>query len=256
MFILLFMENIYRLKIANIELDYSFFIPETYYYFKDFIISKDQQFFDLRTTKNDMEKWSYLVLPEESADFLEYRLMILKLSDYLCRRRACVIHSCAVMWKGLAWLFVGPSGIGKTTMYHNWKSLLGSEVEILNGDMPIVAETQDGSIRIYPSPWNGKENYGTLSDVPLGGLLFLEQGEENCIRRAELSEIVAALYAHFMCISDSKEIVRCLSKLEESILLSTPVWIFTNRGDLDSAAVSTIVISKYLKEKGNDILQI
>jgi len=242
------MAKVFRLGLAGYEFNYSFMDQLTPHFFKDYILSESPAVFDLETTPEDMHRWSGIVLPGQPDSFLEQRLMILKISAYLCKKYACVMHACAVKWHGYAWLFTAPSGVGKTTMFRNWRTLYGQEVEILNGDMPFVARCNDGHIHVYPSPWNGKENYGSQIDAPLGGILFLKQGDSNFMYRAGAGDVVAALYSQFMCPSDSEEIIRCLSALEESILTSVPVWIYTNTGDLQSAIVSTDVILQDLEK--------
>ena len=243
------MDKCYLMKMADIEFRYKFYAPDTNSYFRDFILEPAEEGFDLETTGEDMTTWAHLAPCEHTDAFLEQRIMILKLSAYLCRKHACVIHACALVWKGFAWLFTAPSGTGKTTLYLNWKRLLGDEVMILNGDMPFVLARPGKEVWVCPSPWNGKENYGSLARAPLGGILFLSQGRENVMARMGIPEAVALLYSRFICISDSEKTVRCLSEIEERILETVPVWDFKNRGDLSSALVSSREIKKYLEEK-------
>ncbi len=245
------MKDCYRLKLANIELNYKFYSSDTFEYFKDFIVEESVEDYDLETTIEDLKHWKSLVPPDHKVSCLEQRLMVLKISRFLCRKNACVIHACAVVWKGYAWLFTGPSGIGKTTMCMNWRRYLGDEIQILNGDMPLLMAEPYKQVMVYPSPWNGKENFGSLICAPLGGIIFLEQGEENRMKRRNVSDIVAPLYAQFLCISDSEMTVQCISLIEERILETVPIWSFNNTGDLSSAKESSRVIYNYLQENNH-----
>ena len=243
------MSRCYRIRLADIELNYRFYDQDTCRYFHDFILGETDADPDLETTEEDMKKWAHLVPIAHTDAFLEQRLLILKLSNYLCRKSVCVIHACAVVWKGYAWLFAAPSGTGKTTLYRNWKSLLGEEIRVLCGDMPLILARPDRDVRIYPSPWNGKENFGSLIQAPLGGILYLSQDSVNVMVKMGIPDMAAPLYSSFMCVSDSEMTVRCLSKMEEKILMNVPVWHFRNRGDLDSAKVSSQTLAAYLREK-------
>ena len=242
------MENVYRLRMAGRELRYKFWYPGTCHQFKNFIISSDEDGYDLETAAEDVEYWKRRAPEEALEEFLEKRLMVLKISHYLIGSNACVIHACSVVWKGLAWLFTGTSGTGKTTLYRNWKKLLKDDVQILCGDMPFTVVLQDGSVCVYPSPWNGKECYGSMLEAPLGGILYLSQGSENYMTRLAAAEAAAPLYTQFMCVSDTEETVGRLAYIEESILRTVPVWHFVNKGDSYSAVVSTKAITEYLKE--------
>ena len=49
-----------------------------------------------------------------------------------------IIHAVCFVWCGKAWLICAPSGVGKTTHYKQWKRLFPNEVEMLNGDKPVL----------------------------------------------------------------------------------------------------------------------
>ena len=243
------MDRTFRLALAGRELNYRFLDEDCPAYFRDFIVSETRETPDLETTEEDLRRWAHLVPFEHSRAYLEQRLMVLKLSEYLCRRKACVIHACAVIRRGRAWLFTASSGTGKTTLYRNWRRYCGEEARILCGDMPFVSVREDGSVRICPSPWNGKENYGSLLEAPLGGILFLSQGTENRMIRLGAAEAAAPLYTRFMFIGDTAGTLGSVGSIEEAVLKSAPVWHFINRGDADSAVVSCRAVDEYLSEK-------
>ena len=243
------MDNTYRLRLADIEFNYRFRFRNTYRFFLPFLIEYNTESFDLETTEEDIVRWNRLLSFDYKPEFLEQRIMVLKLSGYLCSRGACVIHACAVIRGGYAWLFAAPSGTGKTTLFRNWKAVFGENVRILCGDMPFVGRSTSGDICVYPTPWNGKENYGSLEKAPLGGILLLSQGNMNEMKRLKPAEAAASVYSHWLCTSDSVDTVRNLSRLEETVLDSVPSWNFINRGDRESALYSVRVIDRYLEGK-------
>ena len=67
------------------------------------------------------------------------------------------MHGVALCYQQNGYLFLAPSGVGKTTHTNLWKEHLKDKVDIINGDKPILEFTQD-KIILHASPWCGKEN--------------------------------------------------------------------------------------------------
>ena len=89
-----------------------------------------------------------------------------------------IIHAAVVSCEGKGYLFLGPSGTGKSTHAQLWlKHFEGTE--LVNDDNPVV---RDGVV--YGSPWSGKKTpcYRNVS-VPIGGIVMLSQAPYNKIRR-------------------------------------------------------------------------
>ena len=141
-----------------------------------------------------------------------------------------------VLWRGKAWMFAAVSGTGKTTQYLLWKELYGEEVQIINGDKPVLA-FDHGDITVYPSPWNGKEGMGQQISAPLGGIILLRQSNRNRIRQVSAAEAAGAVFVQFLFNRKTAEDVRMVCRLEEIMLRQTPVWLLENCGDTASAVL-------------------
>ena len=99
--------------------------------------------------------------PAGSTDaYIEYMELCRLVSDVLIPFRRTVFHGCAFLWRGRVVLLCAPSGTGKTTHYVRWKQLCGDEIQILNGDKPVLFARQEGDVTVHPSPWHGKEGMG------------------------------------------------------------------------------------------------
>ena len=116
------------------------------------------------------------VTPEYAEALQLYREMAEKLPLY----DRAVFHGAAIEYGGKAYLFTGPSGIGKTTHISLWRQYFGERVRIINGDKPIL-RIKDGKIVVYGTPYAGKEGWQCNASAPLGGVCFLSRGRENAV---------------------------------------------------------------------------
>lgn len=180
----------------------------------------------------------------------EFHLLHFKVSNVLLSYRRSIFHGTAFFWHHKAWIFTAPSGVGKSTQYKNWKKLFKTEVRIINGDKPVLEFKEDNSIIVHPSPWMGKERWGSMLKAPLGGIIYLEQGKENKIERMKLRDAVKPIYKQFLYLPEKEEHVHAVCRLEESLLQNIPIWKLTNKGDLDSAQLTHDTLLKWLETHG------
>ena len=180
-----------------------------------------------------MKRWSG---PDPA--YMEYTLSCSHACDVLMRDRRVVFHGAAFLWHGRAYLFSAPSGTGKTTQLKLWKEMFGAEVEILNGDKPIL-ELTDRDVLVHPSPWKGKEGLGRDDLVaPLSGIVLLQQDSSNSIAPISGAEAAAKLFGRIYSTFTSEEDVLRAAGILDGILQKTPVWLLRNLGDKASALLT------------------
>lgn len=182
--------------------------------------------------------------PESTEAYVEYMELCPALSSALLPFGRVIFHAVAFLWRGRAWLLTAPSGTGKSTQYCQWKLLYGDQLQIINGDKPILY-TREGEVYVTSSPWTGKEMMSQQLTAPLGGIICLEQAEENRIRRLSTREAVGPLYAQFLFDCAGPEEVHAVCRLEEA-MLRRPVWLLENRGDADSARLCHQTLEDWL----------
>lgn len=112
--------------------------------------------------------------------------------ELLYRFDGMYLHGGALLYKGKVWLFVAPSGTGKSTHLALWKRLLGEQAVILNGDKPLL-RLIDGRFYVYGTPWKGKEGWGVDGNGPLAGIYILKRAEENRVEPMAELEILNML---------------------------------------------------------------
>lgn len=198
----------------------------------------DGEAYDVALSQEDMEYGRERFFPGAPDAWLEYKLLLWPTADFLLRRQACIMHAVAFSWRKQAWLFCAPSGTGKTTQFIRWKQIEGKEVRLLNGDMPVVTVEPDGKLMVWASPWTGKERWiGDPGPVELGGFIFLEQGENNDLRRLPPKESALRMLESIVGVPETEQDILLYSELA-NMLVAQPAWLLRNRGDLASAQMT------------------
>lgn len=97
-------------------------------------------------------------------------------------RQRLLIHSSTVIHEGMAFCFLGQSGKGKSTQSSLWVHNIPN-CSILNDDNPIMQLCEDGTVRVWGSPWSGKTNYYINDSAVLGAMVMMSHGKTNNIKR-------------------------------------------------------------------------
>nr|MCR5450721.1 hypothetical protein [Solobacterium sp.] len=144
-----------------------------------------------------------------------------------------------------AYLFTGTSGTGKTTQLRHWINLFPDEVEIINGDKPVI-EQRENTFIVHPSPWTGKEGWTGTRSAELGGIITLEQGNKDQIYRMNKKDAVFPLFLQFLYKADDEESVDLVCEYERDLIENIPVWKLINTG----TEASALLTHKTLTEEG------
>lgn len=171
--------------------------------------------------------------------------MILPLHDLTCadsllcqlfythavRRHILYLHSSLIEYHGHGLMFLGPSGIGKTTQAELWNQYRGAL--IINGDVVFVQESEDSFLG-WGTPWHGSSPYCENMNVPVRAMIVLKQTPDNSIRELSGFEKVTAVsnsvfYPRWL--ENGMEL--CLETLDH-LLSSVPVYELSCRPDEDA----------------------
>lgn len=151
------------------------------------------------------------------------------------KKQMLQIHSSLVDYKGRGLMFLGPSGIGKTTQAELWNKY--RDALIINGDVVFVQETPDAFLG-WGTPWHGSSPYCENANVPVRAMIVLKQAEENSIRELTGFEKVTAVSESVFYprwLEGGMEL--CLETLDH-LLTAVPVYELRCRPDEDAVRIT------------------
>ena len=157
-----------------------------------------------------------------------------------------MLHACAVVVDGKAYLFSATSGTGKSTHVGLWLKQFGDRATILNDDKPAL-RLEDGVWYAYGTPWSGKYDLSSNLRVPLAGIAMIERGETNEIERFTGSRAVFEILEQTLRPRSTKYRIILLELLEK-LMAQVPVWKLRCNMDPEAAVVSYEAMSGMKKE--------
>lgn len=228
------------LNIGDILFRINVLNPMTLQYFKNYLVSAnisdtEEKVFDLPAVdRKELEAEKERL---GNYEFAEYSLLFESIVNCVLPMSRFFFHGASFIWKDRAFIFTGKSGVGKTTQLRHWLSLYPDEIEIINGDKPMIEKVKDGFV-VHPTPWGGKERIDGIHSARLGGIVILEQGNTDLFSKAKKESAVFTLFLQFLYIPDSIEAVDCICEYERQIIREIPVWKLINRGTIESAEMT------------------
>lgn len=154
----------------------------------DIVVATDQASIDHEREQDDLGAF------EDS--YYETLAVYRKIAEELPRFGRLLAHGSAVAIGERAWLFMAPSGTGKSTHTRWWRTEFADEQPyMVNDDKPIIGLFEDG-VFIYGTPWDGKERLSTNTRVPLAAIGLLERSETDFVEPFPAGEAVPAIMPH------------------------------------------------------------
>lgn len=156
------------------------------------------------------------------------------------------LHASVVRCRDRAFLFLAPSGTGKSTHSSLWlKHIPGSS--LLNDDNPVVRLRPDGGLEVYGSPWSGKTPCYKNEHVPIGAFVQIRRSAENRIQRLSLFESYALLYSSSSGFKSDPEMADNLHATFERILKDARCFALDCRPDEEAARVCAAAVLEDLQ---------
>lgn len=154
------------------------------------------------------------------------------------------VHSSLISFHDMGIMFLGPSGIGKTTQAELWARYLNAK--IINGDLAFIQNVQDGKVLGWGSPWHGSSPYCENVSVPLRILIVLKQSDNNSLRKLCGYEMTSEILQNiFYPLWRKGGTEMCLNTLSQ-ILDRVPVYELSCRPDQEAV---DLLYNELVKEK-------
>ena len=138
-------------------------------------------------------------------------------------KRTALFHAAIVSYQGRGYMFLGPSGTGKSTHARLWLQYIDG-TELVNDDNPVVRIGADGAAMVFGSPWSGKTPCYRNVSYPLGGIVMLSQAPYNKIHRLGGLQAYAALVPSISGKRWDERIADGLHATENTLAMQVPVW--------------------------------
>ena len=169
---------------------------------KDCFIEKAERNSSLSTFKEEVS--CYSIRP----------LWLWLISEKLIEYNAFLMHGAAIALENESYIFIAPSGIGKTTHIQKWLEHCPNAF-VINGDKPFVlVDEEDGcTIKACGSPWGGKEHLYSNAIVPLKAIIIMERGEENIMKRISMTDAFPLLLQQIYRPVDADKMKKTLKLL-------------------------------------------
>ena len=187
--------------------------------------------------------------PKETEELLAYMESAYQFYLELVKHDGFYLHASAVALDDRAYLFSAPPGTGKSTHTRLWQNIFGASAEVFNDDKPALRRL-DGTWYAYGTPWCGKDGINSNRKVPLGGICYLRQAQENRIRRLTPQEALQRILSQTIYrFQDAAMLDRMLTSLDK-LVREIPVYELENRPEPAAAQLSYETMRRGAEEMG------
>ncbi len=158
----------FTLKLAGVAIGVSCQYNSTKEYCRDYLTDAAPDF-SVPVSAEDIEAERPYFEEERSSRYLETLALYRRISDGLASYGVFLLHGSAIAVDGEVYIFIAPSGTGKSTHTSLWRRLLiprGHEVVMVNDDKPLIRVTA-GRVFACGTPWNGAHRLSTNVSLPV-----------------------------------------------------------------------------------------
>lgn len=185
----------FTVKLAGVAVGVSCQYNSTIEYCCDYLTDAPPAF-SVSVSEADCEAEKEYFEDGRSMRYLETLALYRKIAEGLVSRGVFLLHGSAVAVDGEVYIFIAPSGTGKSTHTALWRRLLiprGHEVVMVNDDKPLIRVAPEG-IFACGTPWNGAHRLSENISLPVKAICVIGRGEVNSIGVIPFGQAFAAMY--------------------------------------------------------------
>lgn len=213
-------DNVFRMRVAEITVEVHSLYTDVKEMCREYLC-EDKPDVVIVMTEEDIgnERKRYPDGEKMAAGYIETLAVYRKLAEAVLDHDILLIHGSAVAVDGRGYLFLAPSGTGKSTHTRLWREYFGDRAEMINDDKPLL-RLEENQILVCGTPWNGKHRLGRNKNVPLQGLCILRRGKSNRIRRVSAKEAYADVFRQiYRPLADREKMEKTMELMDEILRL-------------------------------------
>ena len=220
-----------KVELAGVPFEVKCRFPENEAFLKDYETDKAPLFL-IAPTDEDLaaSQAAYDRFAEERGKtpvlcdtaLLERTSLLLKTARKLTSYDVLMVHGSALCMDGEGYLFIAPSGTGKSTHARLWRETFGSRVWMINDDKPVL-KIENGSVTAYGTPWDGKHRLSRNASAPVKAMAWLYRDRENHIERLPKKKAFPFMAVQSYASEDPTVMTRIMN-LEAKILNKVPFY--------------------------------
>jgi hypothetical protein len=159
-------------------------------------------------------------LGSDVADIGIYPLTEILATRFLGHVDAVDLHASAAAFEGGAYLFMGHSGAGKTTIS---EIAIAEGATVLSDDRTIVG-VRDGVPIAWGTPWHGSGRRSSSRTAPIAGIFLLVQAAEERVVRLGAARAYKEMFVRLIHQRLSREETESALATLERLVAVAPVW--------------------------------
>lgn len=212
--------TVFRMRLAKLTIEVHSLYPDVKELCREYLCEDEPDILIVMTEGDlDNERKRYPDGETEAAGYMETLAVYRKIAEAVLDHEILLIHGSAVAVDGKGYLFLAPSGTGKSTHTRLWREYFGHRAEMINDDKPLL-RLEENQILVCGTPWNGKHRLGTNTNVPLQGICILRRGKENKICRVSAKEAYAdVLRQIYRPLADREKMERTMELMDKILRL-------------------------------------
>lgn len=147
------------------------------------------------------------------------------------------IHASVIEKEGMALVFMGKSGTGKSTHSKNWLKFV-PHCSLLNDDEPIVRVLPNGQVRVYGAPWSGSTPCYRNASAEIAAFVRLYQSSENKLTPLKGVQAFASLFQSVAVLRSDNDNRDLIMTIVNDILEQVPIYRLDNRPDREAVSLT------------------
>lgn len=151
------------------------------------------------------------------------------------------LHASVIEKKGKALLFLGKSGTGKSTHSRLWQEFVPGST-LLNDDEPVVRIINDGSVKVYGTPWSGKTPCYRNTSAEVMAIVCLFQSPENKLTRLEGVKAFSSVFQSCSVLRSNKRNKDLMCDSVAQMIETVPVYRLDCRPDYNAVRLTQTLL--------------